>query len=320
MACDRRLLFVCFFLAMPFAFAQAPASSVSRAPAASKAVPRGVILVKGATSSASDATTPVPEGAAAGADSFESRYFGISYRLPPGWTEKVKGPPPSDSGSYVLSLLVPSDKIAQSVKGSILIEAQDLFFTIAPASNPLETVTYVRNHLQPSQEVERAPAEVMIGGHSFIRFDYGSPGIGLHWRVVATEIRCHVVQFIFTGPDPAVLDAMVADLSHLKLRGSGIADGAPLCVAGYAVSANIIKRVMPTFMGRFNAIPVRIIIDKEGRVKHVHVISAFAEQSAALTEALMKWRFKPYLKNGRPVAIETGIMFGQAAQRPAREP
>ncbi|MEA2329386.1 MAG: hypothetical protein QOE68_4345, partial [Thermoanaerobaculia bacterium] len=175
MACDRPLMLVCFFLAIPVAFAQAPAPFVSRPSTASKAIPRGVILVKGATSSASDARIPVPEGAAAGGDSFESRYFGISYRIPAGWTEKVKGPPPSDSGSYVLALLVPSDKTAESVKGSVLIEAQDLFFTIAPARNALETVSYVRDHLRPSQEVERSPAEVKIGGHAFARFDYGSP-------------------------------------------------------------------------------------------------------------------------------------------------
>src|SRR5438552_8211758 len=97
-------------LVAPAAFAQAPVPPVSRP----HAVPRGVILVKGATSSASDDKVPVPEGAAVGADTFESRYFGISYRVPAGWTEKVKGPPPSDSGSYVLALLVPSDKIAHS--------------------------------------------------------------------------------------------------------------------------------------------------------------------------------------------------------------
>jgi hypothetical protein len=51
-------------------------------------------------------------------------------------------------------------------------------------------------------------------------------------------------------------------------------------------------------------------------VKHVHLISAFAEQSAGITEALLKWRFKPYLRNGEPVEIETGILFGSPPVRP----
>jgi hypothetical protein len=310
-----RLVFVFFLLAIPGAFAQSLPPSAKRPHHPTKVIPRGVILVKGATPSASDSTTPVPEGAAVGAVSFESRYFGISYRVPPGWTEKVKGPPPSDSGSYVLALLVPSDSIAKSVKGSILIEAQDRFFNAEAGSNALETVSYVRNHLQPSQEVERAPYEVTIGGRSFARLDYGSPDIGLHWRILAVEVRCHIVQFIFSGPDPAALDRMVADFSHIEFSSAG---RAPLCVADYAVSANIIKRVTSTFAARFNPIPVRITIDKQGQVKYVHVISAFAEQSAALIDAVMKWRFKPYRKNGRPMEIETGMLVGQAAQRPAR--
>lgn len=50
-------------------------------------------------------------------------------------------------------------------------------------------------------------------------------------------------------------------------------------------------------------------------MKHVHVVSAFPEQSAAVVAALMKWRFKPYLKNGKPMEIETGILFGSGNGR-----
>jgi hypothetical protein len=315
----RRLLFAVLTLAAAAqgALAQGPRLPPVIPPrGGAKAIPRGVILVPGATASASDTTTPLPEGAVVGAGSVESRYFGFSYRIPAGWMEKVKGPPPSDSGSYVLSLLVPSDAKA-SIKGSILIEAQDLFFTSIPASNALELLRHVRGHLHPAQEVEREPAMVRIGGHDFARLDYVSPDLGLHWHIVAADMRCHVVQFIFSGPDPAVLDGMIAGLSRLGLPagGGGRAGGAPLCVAGYAVPDNILERVAPVLTAhRFNAIPVRIVIDRKGRVKHVHIISAFAEQSAALMEALRTWRFKPYRKDGRPMEIETGILFGHEAK------
>jgi len=281
--------------------------------AGSKALPRGVILVKGATPSASDATTPVPEATAITAGRIESRYFGIAYRIPAGWTEQVKGPPPSDSGNYVLALLVPSDTMSKSVRGSILIQAQDLFFTAAPAANALQLVSYVRDHLPPGQQVLRAPAEVKLGDRTFARLDYAAPDIGLHWHIAATDIRCHTVQFIFSGPDPEILDGMIANLSSLDLPGGG---RAPLCVAGYAAPENVIERVDPVFpTHRFNPVPTRIIIDRQGRVKHVHVISAFPEQSAAVVAALMKWRFKPYRRNGKPVEIETGILFGSGNGR-----
>jgi hypothetical protein len=174
-------------------------------------------------------------------------------------------------------------------------------------------VSYVRDHLPPAQQVMRAPAEVKLGDRTFARLDYAAPDIDLQWHIVATDIRCHTVQFIFSGPDPQTLDGMIAGLSRLDLPGSG---RAPLCVAGYATPENVIERVDPVFpTHRFNAVPTRIIIDREGRVKHVHVISGFPEQSAALVEALMKWRFKPYLKNGKAVEIETGIMFGSGTGR-----
>lgn len=300
---NARLLLLLLAAVTATAFAQAP-----RAPL--KPLPRGAIHVPGATPGASDATTALPEGIAVSAQSIDSRYFGMTYAVPAGWTQKVLGPPPSDSGTYVLALLVPSAKPGNEAKGSILIQAQDLFFSTAPVSNSAELVSYARKNLPPSQQVQREPWDVKLGAYTFTRLDYGSADVGLYWRVAATEIRCHAVQFVFTGPDPATLDRMVTGLEHLAPRNTN----APLCVANYAVPANIVERVEPRFPAhRFNAIPVRLIIDRKGRVKHVHVISAFPEQSAALTEALMKWRFKPYRKDGKPVEIETGILFGRAA-------
>src|ERR1700748_3406855 len=66
-------------------------------------VPQGVILVKGAEPSASDAGTPVPEGATVTEKAFLDPYFGMAYQLPPGWAQKYVGPPPSNSGYYVLA-------------------------------------------------------------------------------------------------------------------------------------------------------------------------------------------------------------------------
>jgi hypothetical protein len=67
---------------------------------------------------------------------------------------------------------------------------------------------------------------------------------------------------------------------------------------------------------RFNPIPVRIIIDREGKVKHIHFLSAFPDQAKIVTDALMRWRFRPYLRDGKAVEVETGIMFGHAPRLP----
>jgi len=63
-----------------------------------KKLPTETILVKGAWSSASDTSTPLPEGGRVSSNIYKNAYFGLAYPLSPDWTEKYSGPPPSDSG------------------------------------------------------------------------------------------------------------------------------------------------------------------------------------------------------------------------------
>jgi len=298
----QALLFLCI---LPIARAQE--SDTPAVPL--RKLPTDVILVKGAVPSASDTSTPLPEGGAVAKDVYNNDYFGLSYTLPSGWFEKYKGPPPSDSGAYVLTLLRPGPNDKHSSRGTLLITAQDMFFTPLPGQTAKETIEQTKETMQPDYKVEHAPSQVTVANHAFTRFDYNSPVAGLHWYVLATEVRCHTVRFVFTSPDPALSESLIKDMDAMKLANAS----APLCVADYAEGANITYKVDPVLTEqKYNAIPVRLIIDKAGKVRHVHVISAFPAQAKAITEALLTWRFKPYLRDGQPVDVETGIMFGSA--------
>lgn len=285
----------------------------------SKKLPTDVILVKGAWASASDSITPVPEGGKVTGHVYSNPYFGLDYTLAADWTRKYEGPPPSDSGYYVLAQIQPSDTFKGSNRGSVLIAAEDLFFTPTQAGSTLELIKFTRNNLQSDYTVAQAPTEVRFAGHSFVRFDYDSPVAGLHWHILATQIRCHMVQFVFTSRDTKLLESLIQDTSKMKLPdAAGITQGtgggdAPVCIRDYARDENIVEKADPILTDhRFNPIPVRIIIDKEGKVKHIHFLSAFPDQSKSITDALLQWRFKPYLRDGQPVEVETGIMFGHA--------
>ena len=86
----------------------------------------------------------------------------------------------------------------------------------------------------------------------------------------------------------------------------------PVCIKDYANDDNVLARVDPIFTEhKFNPVPVRIVIDKEGKVRHIHFLSAFPDQEKAISNALKQWKFKPYVKNGKPIEVETGIMFGR---------
>lgn len=288
-------------------------------------VPTGVILVKGAWASASDSVTPLPEDGNVTDNVFSDQYFGIRYALPPDWTEKYKGPPPSDTGRYVLAQLSPAATFKGPARGNILISAQDLFFTPLPADNALDLVNYSKNHLQADYKVELPPTQTTVAGRPFTFFAYWSPIAELHWYVLATQIRCHAVQILLTSRDTKLLESLILDLSRMKLPGeasptAGTGGGdSPVCIKDYARDENVIARVDPVFtQHRFNAVPVRIIIDKDGKVKHIHFLSAFPDQAKAVSDALGQWRFKRYVRNGQPVEVETGIMFGRSPYPRAR--
>jgi hypothetical protein len=282
-------------------------------------VPTGVILVKGAWSSSSDSVTPVPEGGNVTSHVFSDQYFGISYALPPDWEQKYEGPPPSDSGRYVLAQLRPVDTF-KGPRGGILITAQDMFFNPLPGASALDLINYSKDHLQADYKVEMPPTPTKIADRSFTFFAYWSPIAELHWYVMATEIRCHTVEMVLSSRDTKLLESLVLDINKMKLTTEAGPTGGgavPVCLKDYARDENVIARVDPVFSEhRFNPVPVRIIIDKEGKVKHIHFLSAFPDQAKVITDALGQWRFKPYRRNGQPLEVETGLMFGRALHPP----
>lgn len=283
-------------------------------------VPNGVILVKGAWPSASDSITPVPEGGSFANHLLTNKYFRLTYSVPQDWTQKYEGPPPSDSGRYVLAQLSPSETFKGAARGTILITAQDMFFTPLPAKNALELVNFSKGHLQSDYQVEMPPTSTKIGDHLFTFFAYWSPVAQLHWYVLATEIRCHAVEIILSSRDTKLLESLTLDLNKMQLpaevgptAGTGGGDS-PVCIKDYASDENLTARVDPIFtQHRFNPVPVRIIIDTRGKVAHIHFLSAFPDQAKAISDALAQWRFKPYRQNGKPVEVETGILFGMAS-------
>ncbi|HEV2722984.1 MAG TPA: hypothetical protein VG323_23365 [Thermoanaerobaculia bacterium] len=273
--------------------------------------PTGVILVKGAEPSASDTKTPLPEGGRMANDAYKNDYFGLAYTLPRGLKQPFEGPPPSDTGGYALAQLQPVEKTKAADATSVLVTAQDLFFSATPAKSAIDFVANKKDVLPSYYEVERPQEEVTVAGRKFARFDYLSRVAGLHWYVLATEVRCHAVQFVFTGRDTKAMETLVDGLNAMKIGGA-----APPCVRDYAAAANVLYRVEPLLTEhRFNRIPVRIVIDTKGRVKHIHFLSAFPQQATAITDALLQWRFKPYVVNGEPSEVETGMVFGGAARR-----
>ena len=237
---------------------------------------------------------------------FVSHYFNLSYRLPDGLTEGLAGPPPSQSGYYVLGTWTPKREFA----GTGLVVAQDMFFAPDSSDDVKSVVAEFRQIMSgvDGMTIDREPVPVNVGGHPGYRVDFS--GVGLFRAMFAIEIRCHVVTFNLTSRDPELLASLVRSLDSLdSVRKEEASAPVPECLKDYA-SDNIVSRVEPESVGaKAVSIPVRMIVATDGSVKHVHVIRASAAQRRNIEEAVRQWKFKPPVKQGHPVEVETGVMF-----------
>ena len=238
---------------------------------------------------------------------YANDYFGLSYGLPEGWSEGLAGPEPSHFGYYALRTLIPRDEL----DGTILIAAQDMFFTDRPPSNAIEAASDFRRAMSEIEgmTIDREPLQMRIADRTVERVDFS--GVGLYRAMFVTEARCHLVSFNLTARDPEQLARLALSVNSLSFAGrKGGSSPAPACVKNYAMPENLLRKVEPAIPGpAFTPIPVRIIAGADGKIKHVHVIRATVDQRKSIEHALAQWQLRPYAAQGRAVEVETGLVF-----------
>jgi len=86
----------------------------------------------------------------------------------------------------------------------------------------------------------------------------------------------------------------------------------PLRVSHWA-EGNLIYRVQPVYpplarMARVQGtVELRAIISKTGMIENLTVVSGHAMLATAAVDAVRKWRYRPYLLNNEPIAVETDV-------------
>jgi hypothetical protein len=157
--------------------------------------------------------------------------------------------------------------------------------------------------------IDRPPSELWIAGRTFSRVDFS--GVGLFRSTLTTKIRCHFVSFNLTANSPELLTALLRSLDNLgpaSDKDSGRID--PTCIGNYADAEHLLSKVDPAAVApSFIPIPVRIVVGRDGSVKHVHVIRGTSGQRETIERALALWRLKPHEINGRTNEIETGLLI-----------
>src|SRR5205085_12102592 len=88
----------------------------------------------------------------------------------------------------------------------------------------------------------------------------------------------------------------------------------PLKVSSAALTDRLIKRLEPQYpeiarrSGLSGAVRLRLEIGTDGKVKSATVLEGAPVLASAARDAVMQWRYRPYVVENRPVPIETEII------------
>ncbi len=87
-----------------------------------------------------------------------------------------------------------------------------------------------------------------------------------------------------------------------------------VCVSTGVSTGLLIRRIQPNYppLARQARIQGTVVlqaeISKEGTIQNLQLISGHPMLAPAAIEAVKQWRYKPYLLNGEPVAVETQVV------------
>lgn len=100
----------------------------------------------------------------------------------------------------------------------------------------------------------------------------------------------------------------------------------PQSVPAGKMAGNLLKKVTPKYpedakkAGIQGTVKLDAIIDKEGHVDHLTVVSGPEVLRQSALDAVRQWEYKPYLLNGEPVSVKTTInIIYSLAKKPSKD-
>jgi TonB family protein len=112
----------------------------------------------------------------------------------------------------------------------------------------------------------------------------------------------------------AMADRVAAQVEQISTNGISNADLAgAVRVSPSAMEANLVASRVPAYPetakieGVEGPVVMQAIISKDGFVKRMHVIQGDTRLRGAATDAVSRWRYRPYMLSGQPVEVATTI-------------
>ncbi len=169
----------------------------------------------------------------------------------------------------------------------------------SPANLP-QRATAAASHPQPIMIDNPLAAPIRIPQHMAANADYGPPPTAVDTGFGGTGAGTDSALFSTLGPSAPPVVKAVQPKGPIHIS-SGVATGqllAPIQPVYPAIARA--ARIQGTVV-------VQAIISKSGAIEQLHVVSGPPMLQGAATEAIQRARYRPFLLNGEPVAVETTI-------------
>lgn len=130
----------------------------------------------------------------------------------------------------------------------------------------------------------------------------------------------------FELPAQAILSTHAGAPAHAILALHAQEANGPIRVGGGVMAGQIVSKVNPVYpveakeQGIQGSVVLHAIIDKDGTVKELAVVSGPPELQASAIDAVKQWVYKPFLLNGNPVEVNTTITVNYSLDNSSAPP
>jgi len=278
---------------------------------------------------------PGPEQGAIVSNIYANEFLGFSFPIPDGWevnreilgTEREGEAKRTPGGG--LELLVVDQHTAKPFRNRIVVSALDATSMSATTQEYVSKFAKVQVN-RDGRELVRDAFDVELAGKHFFRADYKQPipGGALAEAFVCTKFRGYFIGWTFVAGSPEELEGLVNSLQRLAFRDElgpmpgRIIISHPPAGTAFPRRVRVSQRVSESFLttkvvpeypddakqARIQgSVVLKAEINKNGDVEDLTVVSGHPMLAPAAIEAVKQWKYRPYLLNGQPVAVETQV-------------
>jgi len=264
---------------------------------------------------------------------YTNECFGFSFRIPAGWelTSQAVGAGlrarhvPGD----VLVLLAIEQRSEAGPSNRVSLNAQNAKDQTETARDFVANAVHSEIKVNPHDNVViRDISAIEYGGKNFFRSDYKYSRHNrdtLYVAFVYTKFRGYFIGAHLTSGSQEGLDEAANSLQGISFQGnqvnskcvmlsSGVDLPERVRVSSGVAAGLLVNKVPPAYpenarIARIQgSVVLRALIDKDGAVEDLTLISGHPMLEPAAIEAVRQWKYKPYLLNGQPVKVETQIV------------